>query len=266
MTSPPTGSLVVSREALTSSESPWSIQTLLGGMLLVALLVANIVSLQAFVVVVVAVASLWAWDLADFASRAGNPLNPYALFATIGAVAWASYVWGFEGFAGGLIFGVAVGLVWAVAVAKERELARLSETVLGSLLVSMSVGPLILLRMRWDIEVNAFLFVIVVALAAALTALLFQDRVPLLDPNITALAGAALAGLIAGSVSGLSLSVTFVAAVSASGGLVAGRTVGSLLRSGEVRLLERAPGALSMLDGPMLAAGIYWLAAITLSG
>jgi hypothetical protein len=95
---------------------------------------------------------------------------------------------------------------------------------------------------------------------------LFQDRVPLLDPNISALAGAALAGLIAGSVSSLSLSVTFVAAVSASGGLVAGRTAGSLLRSGQVRLLDRAPGALSMLDGPMLAAGIYWLAVITLSG
>lgn len=266
MTSEPAPAVGVSREALTATESPWSIQTLLGAMLLAALLVGNIISLQAFVVVVVTVAGFWAWDLADFAARAGNAINAYALFATIGAVAWGSYVWGFEGFAGGLILGVAVGLVWAVAVAKERELARLTETILGTLLVAMSVGPLILLRMRWDVEVNAFLFVIAVALAASMAALLFQDRIPLLDPNISALVGAALAGLIAGSVSSLSLSVTFVAAVSASGGLVAGRTAGSLLRSGEVRLLERAPGALSMLDGPMLAAGIYWLAVITLSG
>jgi len=266
MSTQPASTVVVSREALTSTESPWSIQTLLGAMLLIALLVGNIVSLQAFVVVVVAVAGLWVWDLADFATRAGNAVNVYALFATVASVAWGSYVWGFEGFAGGLILGVAVSLIWAIGVAKERELARLSETILGSLLVSMSVGPLILLRMRWDIEVNAFLFVIAVALAASMVAILFQDRVPLLDPNISALAGAALAGLIAGSVSSLSLSVTFVAAVSASGGLVAGRTAGSLLRSGEVRLLDRAPGALSMLDGPMLAAGIYWLAVITLSG
>lgn len=253
----------ISRQALLAGDSPWSIQTLLAAMLLASLLVGNLLSLQVFVVVAVAVVSLWTWDVVDFGSER---LNPYPLFVTVGAAAWGSYRWGFDGFAVATVGAVAVTLVWAIAVSGERELDRLAVTAMASLLTALAVGPLVLLRLRWDVEVNGYLAVVVVALAASMAALWVQDRLPLLDPNIAALGGAALGGLVAGSVSGLSLSVTFVAAVSAAGGLVAGRTAGSLLRTGQVRLLERAPGALTMLDGPLLAAGIYWLAVITLSG
>jgi len=255
----------VSREALTSTENPVSIQSLLAAMLLAALLAGNVVSLQAFVIVVTGVAALWVWDLSDFARRQSTPINPYPLLVAVATTAWGSYRWGFDGFAVATVLAVMVTLVWAVFVPGERGLQRMASTALGALLVAVAVGPLVLLRMRSDVEVNAFLFIMAAALVASLVALFFQDRLPLLDPNIAGLAAAALAGLIAGSVSSLSLSVTFVAAVSAAGGLVAGRTAGSLLRSGQIMLLERAPGSLTLMDGVLSAAGIYWLSVIVLS-
>ncbi len=65
--------------------------------------------------------------------------------------------------------------------------------------------------------------------------------------------------------SSVDTSGVFVASVAAAGGLVAGRTAGSLLRTGRISLTEEAPGALSLMDGPLLAGGIFWLAMVTLS-
>ncbi|MDH3471641.1 MAG: hypothetical protein OEM94_10025 [Acidimicrobiia bacterium] len=255
----------VSRQALTATESPISVQSLLATMLLAAMLAGNVVSLQAFVIVVTGVAALWVWDLTDFAAKGSTPMNPYPLLVAVAASAWGSYRWGFDGFAVATVVTTAATLLWAVFVPAERGLERLAATSLGALVAALAVGPLVLLRMRSDVEVNAFLLIMGAALVASLIALSVQDRLPLLDPSIAALAAAALAGLIAGSVSGLSLSVTFVAAVSAAGGLVAGRTAGSILRSGRIMLLERAPGALTLVDGVLVAAGIYWLAIVVLS-
>lgn len=255
----------VSRQALTSTESPISIQSLLATMLLGAMLAGNVATLQAFVIVVTGVGALWVWDLTDTAGKESTPLNPYPLLVSVGASAWGSYRWGFDGFAVATVAAIAVTLIWAVFVPAERGIERMASTSLGALISALSIGPLVLLRMRSDVEVNAFLFIMGAALVASLLALSVQDRLPLLDPSIAALAASALAGLIAGSVSDLSLSVTFVASVSAAGGLVAGRTAGSLIRSGRIMVLERAPGALTLVDGMMVAGGIYWLAIVVLS-
>ena len=50
-----------------------------------------------------------------------------------------------------------------------------------------------------------------------------------------------------------------LASVVAAVGLVAGRAIGSLLRSGRILLVEAAPGFLTLLDGPLLAVGLFWV-------
>ncbi len=261
---PPIGQ--VSREALTRVESPLTLQSLLAAMLLVALFVANLTSLRAFVVVVVGVVGLWAWDLTDTAGRNQTDLNPLPVFAGVAAAAWGSYRWGFEGLAVATAVTVAVAFGWAIFRPTERTAKRLSNTALASLLAALSTGPLILLRMRTETEVTAYVIVMVVALVTSEVARQFQHRYPLFDANLAALAAAAAAGLVVGAAfSELSLSATFVAAVASAGGIVAGQTAGSLLRTGHISLLQRAPGALPMMDGILLASAIFWLAIITLS-
>ncbi len=256
----------VSRRALTDMPTPLTLQTLLAGMLIVALFVANLSGLRAFVVVVVGVVGLWVWDMMESGRRHGLLLSPYPPLIAVIAAAWGAFRFGFEGFAVATVIAVAATLVWTVFRPAYRGIRPIANTTMAALLGGLSAGPLVLLRMRWDIEVNGFLLVVVLALAAATAARAFQVQYPLFDANIAALAGAAVAGLVTGLVSSLSIAATFVAAVAAAGGLVAGSTAGSLLRWDRISLVTAAPGTLTMLDGPLLAAGVYWLALVGLTG
>ena len=254
-----------SRRALLSFESPVTLQSVLTAMLLVALFVANLSGLRAFVVTVVAIAALWAWDLTDTAAKASVPLNPYPIVLAPAGAALGAYRWGFEGFAIATVAALAVVLVWAVVLKTHREIASLASTGLAVMVGSAGAGSLVLLRMRWDIEVNAFIAVTAGALVVGILARWFQQQYPLFDPNIGALVAGAIIGLVSGSVSSLDLSPVFVASVAAAGGLVAGNTAGSLLRTGHISLTDDPPGPLGLMDGPLMAAGIFWLAMITLS-
>ena len=43
-------------------------------------------------------------------------------------------------------------------------------------------------------------------------------------------------------------------------GVIAGRALGSMLRTGSVTHTENAPGSLAMFDGAILAAPLFWIA------
>ena len=254
-----------SRQALLSFASPVTTQSVLTAMLLVALFVANITGLRAFVVTVVAIAGLWAWDLTDTASKSGVPLNPYPVVIAPAAAALGAYRWGFEGFAIATVAAIVLVLVWSVIFKTNRDLTSLAATGLAAMVGASGAGSLVLLRMRWDIEVNAFIAVIAGAVVVGVLARWFQQRYPLFDPNIGALVAGAIIGLVAGLVSSVDLSPVFVASVAAAGGLVAGNTAGSMLRTGHISLTDDPPGPLGLMDGPMLAAAIFWLAMVTLT-
>jgi uncharacterized membrane protein YjjB (DUF3815 family) len=254
-----------SRQALLDIEGPVTLQSVLTAMLLLALFVANVSGLRSFVVVVVAVVALWAWDVAENAATADISVNPLPIVVAPAAAAWGAYRWGFDGFAVAMVGALAITLAWMILRTAHRSLRDLAATGLAVIVGATGAGALTLLRMRWNIEVNAFLAVMAAALATSLAARWLQVRYALFDPNIGALAAAAVVGLFAGLVSSLELSPVFVASVAAAGGLVAGQTAGSLLRSGRISLTEDAPGALSLMDGPLLAVGIFWLAMVTLS-
>jgi hypothetical protein len=102
------------------------------------------------------------------------------------------------------------------------------------------------------------IFILTAGLAAAIAALLERMRSPILDPYsgtaLAAVMGAALGALIWGEdVVGYVLVGLGMALF-----LVVGRSLGSILRTGRVALADFPPGALSLLDGAVFAAVLYY--------
>ncbi len=247
----------VSGGALTIDAATAAGYVMAGGLGL-ALVLANLASLRWFVVVLVAVAGVWLWDLAGNAAGRGLPVNAYPAFATAVGAAVGAYRWGFAGFAFALVAGVALMLVWALAEPQFRPVE--SSALTGLLVVSaaLATGPLVLLRLRATDLVTSFVVVVVLAIVASRVIGVFAADTPLADANLAALAGAFGGGLIAGAVFG-DLATMMVAAVVAAAGLVAGRAFGSLLRAGQIFLSADPPGFLASLDGPLFAAGLFWV-------
>jgi molybdopterin converting factor small subunit len=239
-------------------------QSALVATLVGALLIANYVSLQVFVFVVVGAGMAWAWDLTDTARHTATArLNPFPVFLGIAVAANGAYGWGFAGFAYGTILAVAWALIWGLFDRASRSFEVLATTVLVTVFAALGAGTVVLLRMRTEEEVTVFVAMAAIAVAATWAAIAFGERVPLLDPNISSLVAALIVGIVAGALlDRLTVTVLVLAAVAAAAGLIGGRTFGSLLRTGGVRHTEQPPGVLSVLDGPVLAAGLFWLALV----
>ncbi len=229
-----------------------------------ALFLANLTSLRWFVVVLVAVAGLWLWDLAGYAAARGVVLNAYPAFFAAAAAAAGAFRWGFAGFAFATVLGVAVLLAWGLLVPGYRPVEAIVGGVTLAVAGSLAAGPLVLLRLRDQDAVTAFLLVAALATVAGRLAAMLEAQSPLFDSNLAALVGALVGGVIAGALWG-DLTITVVAAVVAAAGLVAGRTLGSLLRSGRIYLAQDPPGFLSLLDGPFFASGLFWVTLALLS-
>ncbi|MCJ7779678.1 MAG: hypothetical protein MUQ27_02530, partial [Acidimicrobiia bacterium] len=86
-----------------------------------------------------------------------------------------------------------------------------------------------------------------------------------IDPNVGTLVGALVAGLVTGvAASDIDLATGLFAAVAVASGLIAGRVLGSMIRSGSIVHTVRLPGQLTPLDGLLLAAPLYWLTLVLL--
>ncbi len=234
--------------------------------LLVAVAIANAVDLQTFVFVAVGSALAWLWDASEALNRRGATLNVIPLMIGATAAANGAYRWGVAGFAGGLAVAVMVTLVWAVLDPGHRSLEVATISVLVSVVGAMATGGLTLVRMRSAPEVNAFLIIAAVAGIAAWAVHRNGGEIAGLDPNLATLLGALAAGLGVGLViDTISMGHLLLAAVAAAAGLITGRLLGSLLRTGSVVHTARAPGLLTMFDGATLGAAAFW-AAIWLFG
>jgi hypothetical protein len=116
-----------------------------------------------------------------------------------------------------------------------------------------------LARTVHELEAHAtsiFLLVIVVAGIAAW--ILDKIHTPLIDP----FTGTALASVVAAAAGALiwdeDLVGYLLVGLGMAVGLVAGRGFGSLIRTGRLSLSRPAPGALTALDGAILAAALYY--------
>ena len=173
-----------------------------------------------------------------------------------------AYGWGQSGFAAGMALGVLFVLAWTVLDRSIRTLDRVALMLLLATAASRAAGSLVLVRLRSSDEVTFFIALAVVAgLASWGVTKLPGDVFANLDGNLVGLIGALFVGAIAGLGSDvIDLPTAFIAAAFAGAGLVAGRTLGSMVRSGAVVLSERAPGLLTPFDGAVVAAATFWAA------
>ncbi len=236
-----------------------ALRVFMSAALLAALVLASVTSLRVFVVIVVAVVASWVWDLASYAAQRALVVNPYPLLVAVVAPAWGAYRWGFPGFAFAAMLGLAATLVLALFRPPYRSAESIGYTGLVSMVVAGAAGSLVLLWLRDPDEVLAYALVVVAAVVAGWLASSFETAYPFLDSNLAALVGAIVGGAVAGALWGPSLVAVLIAAVVAAVGLVAGRAVGSLLRQGNIALTQAPSGYLSLLDGPLFAAALFWV-------
>lgn len=226
--------------------------------LVVALVVTSLVSLQWFAATTVLAGGVWIYDLVDFAGRRGQVVAIHPpLLGILGGVL-ATYRWGVPGMAIATVGAVLVALIWAVLIPRLRPVEVVATSVMLSLVATIGISSLLLLRMRHQDEALAFLVVTVVAVVAAWLA--GQREITGFDPVVVTLLVGIVMGVIAATVwAEEDILPMIVASLAASVALVAGRNVGSLLRAGGFLTVGTVPGALHGFDAIVMAAGPFWL-------
>jgi len=203
----------------------------------------------------------WVWDLSESSKRAREPfvVFPPLIGATFGSV--GAYAWGFEGFAGAMALAIIVAVSWPVFDRANRDFRITSATTLVTVIATAASAGLVLIRLTGSYAVLAFVLITVFALVGAWIAGAYGVAIQSIDANVGALLGALLAGLVSGLlISEMDVAAGLLGGVAAAAGVIAGRALGSMLRTGAVSHTEDPPGALAMFDGAAIAAPLFWIA------
>ncbi len=232
--------------------------------LVATLVIGNLVEQPdntAFAVAVVGVTVAWLWDLRDaYSARAGFVRIIPAMLAVAAAVNGA-HRWGTAGLAGGVALGIVIMLIWAVLDTQQRTIDGVAMSLLVGSAGALGAGSLVVVRLRNPAEVGAFLAIAGAAAGAAWFSQRSQSATGGLDPNVAGLFAAIVAAGVAGAFADtIDIVNAIIAGALAGGGFIAGRTVGSSVRSGNVLHTVRGPGLLTAFDGPIMAAAVYWVA------
>ena len=245
----------------TSTTSLVVSPNLLSVTLVVSLLAVAWADPSWFVIVATGAVLAWVWDVSETAAYTRDSFVVYPALVGAAATATGTYAWGFEGFAGGMAIGIIMSVSWPIFDASSRDFRRTASTTLVTVIASAAVAGLILMRLIGSYAVVAYILVIVFALVGAWIAGAYGDQIQSVDANVGALLGALIAGLIAGLViNELDIAAGLLGGVSAAAGVIAGRALGSMLRTGNVTHTVNAPGTLSLFDGAILAGPFFWLA------
>lgn len=223
-----------------------------------ALVAGDLLGVAWFAAAVVGVAAVWAADLVRQALVAGPvlPLPPILASVLVGAL--GSYGLGEAGLGLAAAFSVASVMVWAMASDIERALEHIAPGMVVALVASLATGSLILARVDEQGRELAGAFLAMVICAGAVSWLVGRySRVPYLDPFTAAALTAVAVALGAAFFWDLDKVALFLAGIAVAIASIGGRGLGSTVRTGEVYLVDGVPGALAMLDGPMMAAAIF---------
>ncbi len=231
-----------------------------------ALLIANAFAEPAwFVAVLVGVAALWVWDI----SGDDDPWRPYRVPVLLAVLAGGLATYGFEvaelsPAGSGIGLGVAAGLAVMITLisgvfsVRHRSLVSLVSTATVALAAALSVGSLVLVRIQTVIGQDLiWVFLAMVIIGKATAGLLARARRPSLDPLTGAVLATVVTAVAASFVWDLNFVGMFLVGMFVAVGLVAGISMGSLIRVGEVYLTDAVEGSFVALDGPVLAALMY---------
>jgi len=247
----------VSGGAATIDESADLTSAVLAGTLWVTLLLANLISTEALAFAAVGSTIAWLWDISDTYAlrRPGLQVIPAMAGATAGAT--AAYRFGEAGLAGGFGLAVMFALAWAVFDKRNRSVETLSLSAVLSAVGALGAGTLVLVRLDSAAKVTAFLAIVGLAAIGSWAGRRFGGAS--VDPNLAMALVVIAAGIVVGALAdSLEILVMVLSAALAAGGVIAGRTLGSMVRNGDVLHTVRAPGMLTMLDPAITGAALWW--------
>jgi molybdopterin converting factor small subunit len=209
-------------------------------------------------VAVVGLVTAWVVDVVETLTVQGReyPLAPTLLAMLTAVVA----VWslGAVGLGLGLTAAIVFPLGWGVASDSSRMIQILGPSILLTFVACMAIGSLVLATGTTPATriVGVYLAIMGVSVVAAAVI----DRVQHLpggDPFTLSSLVAIVTALVAAAVWDLDLVTFLIVGLVTAVALVAGRGLGSLLRTRRLVLIERPPGFLSVLDGMILAGALY---------
>jgi hypothetical protein len=154
---------------------------------------------------------------------------------------------------------VIVPLAWSVASDESRALVALVPSLVISVVSAAAVASLLLSRESFTPVNRATGVLITVAIAAIAIGAVIErfSHLPFGDPFTATTLGAIGTSLAIASIWDLDLVTFLIMGVVIAASLIAGRGLGSLLRTRRVELISRPPGLLASLDGLVLAAAVF---------
>ncbi|MDH4307041.1 MAG: MoaD/ThiS family protein [Acidimicrobiia bacterium] len=232
--------------------SPGSV---LAATIAIVLIAANVWAGEAVVAAaIVGAAAVWAVDVATVITARGRDLPVVPVLATILVAVVATRTLGATGLALTVGAAVVAPLVWGVASETARLIQIIAPTVVVSLLAGLATASLLHVRFTQAPEIfGVFLVVVISATVAGVVAERLRG-LPFGDPFTLVAIVAIGAALAAAAIWDLPLtSYLFVGVVMALG-MVAGKALGSILRTGASTLVESPPGLVAPVDGSLMAA------------
>lgn len=208
----------------------------------------------------VGVVGLWVVDVAHQMEARGRPFPALGVLVAVVAGAVISHTLGTTGLAVAVAASVIVVLAWGVGIDGYREVDTVAPAVLVAMLGATAAGSLVLARSVASPDPQAIdVFLLVVALATVLGAAVDRlAQLPYLDPYTVTAVTAILAAVGVAFFRDLDVAGYLLVGLGVAVTLVAGRGLGSLLRTGAVSLTDRAPGMMRGFDGVVLAAALYF--------
>jgi sulfur-carrier protein len=255
----------VSGGAVAQSTTTPSLDSVLSAAVLGIFGLGLLLSTGIWVVLAVGGVLGWIWDVSETMRARGATVNVGAAMIGSALGANAAWAWGYVGVAVAVSVSVIVPMAWAVVSQKYRNLSNLAHTATLSVIGALASGSLVMVRLT-SLEQTRMLL-----LVAGLTGLGVwiatrqtnpTAQVSTFDAN-TATVGAALIGAIASTflTKGISIPAAALVGVIAALGMIAGRSVGSLIRTDQVLHTTTSPGRLTGLDSMTVGAAAFWVAA-----
>lgn len=236
-----------------------SLEPFLLGMTALALLAANALwSPSVFSAVLVAVAAIWAIDLSHASTSRGLPVDlpPILVSIMIGIVGVAQY--GLPGLGIGAALTVIVAIGWPIFRVEARELNTMVALLLSCVIGALGVGSLLLARLSTNGDDKVGSFLMMALAAAAVTWLVGRMTRPFIDQFTAGALAAVVAAVVAARLNEDDLLSWLLIGLVVSVALVAGRAIGSAFRTGEVVLADGGFGTMAALDGPLVAAVVFF--------
>lgn len=227
--------------------------------LVVALFLANFTGPSWFAAVTVGFISLWIIDITATARASRLVVDPIPLIgaAVVGGV--AGHGLGVDGLAFAMASGLVIAVVWAMGSSQDRSLAKLGPVALLSMVSAAAPAALVGARQVFtggEDVVLAVLLVVTLAEVAAWSAAKWLEA-SRVDPYTAAALTAVVVSVLAALILSLHLVAFLLTGVGMAISLIAGKTLGGLVRIGEVSMTELYPGTLAHADGGVLVAATF---------